>query len=56
MPIINLGQQRKIVRSILIKYVIFYDHHLNFFHIKSSVHLNRAFIDKVNYWTLALLR
>ena len=54
MPIIDLSQKWEIISSILMKYVVFDNDHLELFHIESCIHLNSAFINQINDGTLLL--
>ena len=47
-PIIHLSEQREIVSCVLVEDIVFYYHHLKFFHVKSSVHLDCAFVYQIN--------
>lgn len=55
MPIIDLGQQRKIIGCVLIEDVVLDYDHLEFFHVESCVHLNGALVYEVDDLRLAAL-
>ena len=47
MPIVNLCEQWEVICGILIKNIVFNDHHLQLFHIEPSVHLYSAFVYQI---------
>ena len=54
MPIIHLGEEGEIISCVLVEYIVFDYDHLQFFHVKPCVHLDCAFIHKVDYLRLLL--
>ena len=47
-PVVDLGEQREIISSILIENIVFDYNHLQFFHIESCVHLNCTLVYEIN--------
>lgn len=48
MPVVDLGEQREIICSILIEYVVLDYNHLQFLHVESCIHLNCTLVYKIN--------
>jgi hypothetical protein len=47
-PDVDLGEQRIVVSGILVEDIVLYDDNLQLLHVKSSVHLYRAFVNHFN--------
>lgn len=48
MPVVDLGEQREIISSILVKNIVFDYNHLKFFHVESCIHLDCTLIYEIN--------